>query len=67
MLLSSPVFLAVVIRTALHGETFGAGATVCGAMVLATAALSLASWRRRRDARRQRSREASHLSDRQPG
>jgi hypothetical protein len=57
MVLMSPIFLAVVIRTALHGETFGASETVCGAMVLAAAALGVSAWRGRRTGTRPGSRK----------
>jgi hypothetical protein len=51
MVLTSPIFLAVVIRTALNGEAFGASETICGAMVAATAALGFSAWRGRKTRR----------------
>ncbi len=48
LVFAAPIFLAVMIRTALSGETFGAGPTVCGAMVVAAVALSISAWRARK-------------------
>jgi hypothetical protein len=48
MVLAAPIFLAVVIRTALRGEAFGAGETLCGALVAAALTVGISAWRRRR-------------------
>jgi hypothetical protein len=37
LLVPAPLFLAVVVRTAVRGETFGAGATLCAAFVVIAA------------------------------
>ena len=43
----SPVFLAVVVRTALRGEVFGAGPTICGGLATLSFAMALSAWRNR--------------------
>ena len=45
--LLSPAFLAVVVRTIARGEVFGAGPTICGALVVLAAAMSISAWRAR--------------------
>jgi hypothetical protein len=42
----APVFLAVVAHAIAGGEVFGAGQTVCGAMVIAAAVAAIAARRR---------------------
>jgi hypothetical protein len=39
-----PAFLALVVRTLLRGETFGAGATVGAAVVVAVPVLFVSAW-----------------------
>lgn len=46
--LVSPLFLAVVVRTVVRGETFGAEATVCAAMVVLFLVMAASAWRARR-------------------
>jgi hypothetical protein len=46
--LVAPLFLAVVVRTAVRGETFGAEATVCAAMVVLFVMMLASAWRARR-------------------
>jgi hypothetical protein len=42
-LLLSPAFLAVVVRTIARGATFGAGPTVCGALLALTVAIAVSA------------------------
>jgi hypothetical protein len=44
---TAPLFLAVVVRTAIRGDTFGAGATVCAALVVLAAWAAVATFRNR--------------------
>jgi hypothetical protein len=47
LLVLSPAFLAVVVRTMARGEEFGAGPTVCAAIVLLAVAMFVSAWRDR--------------------
>jgi hypothetical protein len=47
LVILSPAFLAVVVRTVLRGEAFGAGATVCAALVIVALATAASAWRAR--------------------
>jgi hypothetical protein len=47
LVILSPVFLAVVVRTLLQGEAFGAGATVCAALVVIALTMMVSAWRAR--------------------
>ena len=43
----SPICLAVIVRTALRGESFGPGPTLCAAFVVFTVWTAVAAWRAR--------------------
>jgi hypothetical protein len=48
----APAFLAVVVRTFVRGEPFGAGPTVCGLIVALTVGMLVSAWRRCSEDRR---------------
>jgi hypothetical protein len=48
LLVLSLFLLPVVVETALHGRPFGAGSTVCGAVIVIAIAHTFAAWRARR-------------------
>jgi hypothetical protein len=46
-LVLSPLFLGVVVRAIVRGETFGAEATLCGGLLVLGLAMAIAAWRAR--------------------
>lgn len=47
LVIVSPAFLAVVVRTLVRGEAFGTGPTVCGAIVVLALLMAASAWRAR--------------------